>query len=49
MKNKGFTLMELLIVVAIIFILTAIMIPSIAKYFDEPTSKSSVVYTPGAK
>jgi prepilin-type N-terminal cleavage/methylation domain-containing protein len=38
-NRKGFTLMELMIVAAIVFILAAMIAPNIARYFEDKPSK----------
>jgi len=43
-KNKGFTLVELMIVVAIIGIIAAIAIPSISKYVKRSRTAEAVGY-----
>ncbi len=43
MKNKGFTLIELMIVVGIISLLAAIAIPNISKYLRESKRTDAVV------
>jgi prepilin-type N-terminal cleavage/methylation domain-containing protein len=39
MKNKGFTLIELMIVIAIIGVLFSIVMPPIMRHFEEQSSK----------
>ena len=41
--NKGFTLVELIVVLVILAILAAILVPSLIKYIDEAKDKDKVV------
>ena len=42
-NRKGFTLLELMIVVAIIGILTAIIVPSLLRFREKQRAKNSIV------
>jgi len=51
MNKKGFTLVEIMIIVAIIFLLAAILVPSLItpkKQVNAPAGKVAVVTTPGS-
>ncbi len=47
--KKGFTIIELMIVVAIMMILAAILVPNIQRLFAEKPDRPSITYAPGTK
>ncbi len=44
-KGKGFTLVELIVVLVILAILAALLIPALTKYIDRAKNKSIVAET----
>lgn len=45
-KNKGFTLVELIVVLVILAILAALLIPTLTGYIDKAKEKKIVAETP---